>query len=32
MRRRGFMSYRKEWWHFTLRHQPFHHRFDFVVR
>jgi D-alanyl-D-alanine dipeptidase len=32
MRRRGFMSYRKEWWHFTLRHQPFQQRFDFVVR
>jgi D-alanyl-D-alanine dipeptidase len=32
MRRRGFISYRKEWWHFTLRHQPFQHRFDFVVR
>jgi D-alanyl-D-alanine dipeptidase len=32
MRRRGFMSYRKEWWHFTLRHQPFRHHFDFVVR
>ena len=33
MRRRGFMSYRKEWWHFTLRDEPFRDRyFDFVVR
>jgi D-alanyl-D-alanine dipeptidase len=33
MRRRGFMSYRKEWWHFTLRNEPFRDRyFDFAVR
>jgi D-alanyl-D-alanine dipeptidase len=33
MRRRGFMAYRKEWWHFTLRDEPFRDRhFDFVVR
>jgi D-alanyl-D-alanine dipeptidase len=33
MRRRGFMSYHKEWWHFTLRGEPFRDRhFDFPVR
>ena len=33
MRRRGFMGYRKEWWHFTLRKEPFRDRsFDFAVR
>ena len=33
MRRRGFMGYRKEWWHFTLRNEPFPDRtFDFPVR
>jgi len=33
MRRRGFRSYDKEWWHFTLRHEPFPQTyFDFPVR
>ena len=33
MRRRGFMSYRQDWWHFTLRGEPFRDRhFDFPVR
>jgi D-alanyl-D-alanine dipeptidase len=33
MRRRGFVPYRKEWWHFTLRHEPFPDSyFDFAVR
>jgi D-alanyl-D-alanine dipeptidase len=33
MRRRGFASYAREWWHFTLRHEPFPHSyFDFPVR
>jgi D-alanyl-D-alanine dipeptidase len=33
MRRRGFVPYAKEWWHFTLRAEPFRDRyFDFVVR
>jgi zinc D-Ala-D-Ala dipeptidase len=33
MRRRGFEPYNKEWWHFTLRDEPFRHRyFDFPVR
>ena len=33
MRRRGFMAYNKEWWHFTLRGEPFPHTyFDFPVR
>jgi D-alanyl-D-alanine dipeptidase len=33
MRRRGFVRYVKEWWHFTLRHEPFRHSyFDFPVR
>jgi len=33
MRRRGFVTHRKEWWHFTLRHEPFPDRiFDFPVR
>jgi zinc D-Ala-D-Ala dipeptidase len=33
MRRRGFQPYAKEWWHFTLRHEPFPDSyFDFPVR
>ena len=33
MRRRGFMAYNKEWWHFTLRSEPYPHTyFDFPVR
>ncbi len=33
MRRRGFRGYFKEWWHFTLRHEPFPSTyFDFPVR
>ncbi len=33
MRRRGFVRYVKEWWHFTLRAEPFPGRhFDFPVR
>ncbi|HZS64588.1 MAG TPA: M15 family metallopeptidase [Xanthobacteraceae bacterium] len=33
MRRRGFESYRKEWWHFTLRDEPFPDTyFNFPVR
>jgi zinc D-Ala-D-Ala dipeptidase len=33
MRRRGFIAYNKEWWHFTLRHEPFPtSAFDFPVR
>jgi D-alanyl-D-alanine dipeptidase len=33
MRRRGFMPYNKEWWHFTLRREPFPDSyFDFPVR
>jgi D-alanyl-D-alanine dipeptidase len=33
MARRGFRPYRKEWWHFTLRHEPYPRRyFDFPVR
>ena len=33
MRRRGFIPYSKEWWHFTLRAEPFRDRtFDFPVR
>jgi D-alanyl-D-alanine dipeptidase len=33
MRRNGFDAYDKEWWHFTLRHEPFPDTyFDFVVR
>jgi D-alanyl-D-alanine dipeptidase len=32
MRRRGFLSYRKEWWHFVLRNEPFPATsFDFPV-
>jgi D-alanyl-D-alanine dipeptidase len=23
MQRRGFRAYPKEWWHFTLRNEPF---------
>lgn len=33
MARRGFRPYAKEWWHFTLRDEPFHDQyFDFPVR
>lgn len=33
MRRRGFSPYNKEWWHFTLRDEPFPDAFfDFPVR
>jgi D-alanyl-D-alanine dipeptidase len=33
MRARGFISYDKEWWHFTLRNEPFPNSyFDFPVR
>ena len=33
MRRRGFIPYNKEWWHFTLRHEPYPQSyFDFSVR
>jgi D-alanyl-D-alanine dipeptidase len=33
MRRRGFMGYSKEWWHFTLRAEPYPTTyFDFAVR
>ena len=33
MQRRGFRPYDREWWHFTLRHEPFPNTyFDFPVR
>jgi len=33
MRRRGFYGYFREWWHFTLRGEPFPQTyFDFVVK
>ena len=33
MRARGFIPYEKEWWHFTLRNEPYPGSyFDFVVR
>jgi D-alanyl-D-alanine dipeptidase len=33
MRRRGFMPYKQEWWHFTLRKEPYPDTyFDFPVR
>ena len=33
MRRHGFMPYNKEWWHFTLRREPYPDTyFDFPVR
>jgi zinc D-Ala-D-Ala dipeptidase len=33
MRRRGFIPYNKEWWHFTLRNEPYPDtHFDFLVR
>ncbi len=33
MRRRGFIPYSKEWWHFTLRNEPFPDTyFDFPIR
>lgn len=33
MRKNGFVPYGKEWWHFTLAHEPFPQTyFDFVVQ
>jgi D-alanyl-D-alanine dipeptidase len=33
MKKRGFIPYEKEWWHFTLRNEPFPNSyFDFPVR
>ena len=33
MRKNGFIPYEKEWWHFTLRNEPFpNDYFDFPVR
>jgi D-alanyl-D-alanine dipeptidase len=33
MAKHGFRPYSREWWHFTLRHEPFPQTyFDFVVR
>jgi D-alanyl-D-alanine dipeptidase len=33
MRRRGFIPYKQEWWHFTLRKEPYPDTyFDFLVR
>jgi D-alanyl-D-alanine dipeptidase len=33
MRKRGFTGYDKEWWHFTLREEPYPQTyFDFIVR
>ncbi|MGH6770551.1 MAG: M15 family metallopeptidase [Xanthobacteraceae bacterium] len=33
MRRRGFIPYSREWWHFTLAHEPYPHAyFNFPVR
>jgi D-alanyl-D-alanine dipeptidase len=33
MRRRGFVPYAREWWHFTLRNEPYPDRyFNFPVR
>ena len=33
MRRRAFRPYNKEWWHFTLLHEPFPDTyFDFPIR
>ena len=33
MRHHGFRSYEKEWWHFTLSHEPFPNTyFDFPVK
>jgi D-alanyl-D-alanine dipeptidase len=32
MERHGFRNYSKEWWHFTLRNEPYPDRyFDFPV-
>lgn len=32
MNRGGFYSYHKEWWHYTLRNEPFNRAFDFPVK
>lgn len=31
MKRYGFVPYSNEWWHFTLRHEPFRKYYDFPV-
>ena len=33
MKKQGFKPYKREWWHFTLKNEPFRNQyFDFVVR
>ncbi len=32
MQQAGFKPYPKEWWHFTLKKEPFKHYFDFPVQ
>ncbi len=27
----GFVNYKREWWHFTLKNEPFKQRFDFPI-
>jgi D-alanyl-D-alanine dipeptidase len=27
----GFVNYKREWWHFTLKDEPFEQRFDFPI-
>ena len=32
MSNNGFKNYSKEWWHFTLKNEPFQKYFDFPVK
>lgn len=31
MQAAGFVNYKREWWHFTLKNEPFKKRFDFPI-
>jgi len=31
MTRNGFKNYSKEWWHYTLKEEPFNDYFNFVI-
>ena len=28
----GFKNYSKEWWHFTLKNEPYQKYFDFLIK
>ena len=31
MSNNGFQNYSKEWWHYTLKNEPFQKYFDFLI-